>query len=70
MTAARRDDVAAAMSVIQGSRDAQRLVATIREGCAPADALHEGLEQVRGLADGDRLRGFCRELQKSLERRA
>lgn len=68
MSAPYADGAAAAMSVIQGSRDAQRLVATIREGCAPADALHEGLDQVRGLADGDRLRGFCRELQKSLER--
>lgn len=60
----------AAMATIRGGLDAQRLVAVIREGCAPVDALHEGLQLVQATGDEDRLRGFCRELQKALERRA
>jgi len=63
-------DAETAMSVIRGSQDAQRLVASIREGCAPADALMDGVDRVRALNDDDRLRGFLREIQKALERRA
>ncbi len=59
----------AALSTIRGGRDAQRLVATIREGCAPADALLEGLRAIAATEDDDRLRGACRGLQKALEGR-
>jgi len=60
----------AAMATIHGGQDAQRLVFAIRQGCAPADALLDGLKQVQSAGDDDRLRGFCRELQKALERHA
>ncbi len=60
----------AAMSSIRGTTDAQRLMATIRAGCAPADAMLDGMVQVLQLGDPDRTRGFFRELQKALERRA
>jgi hypothetical protein len=56
------------MSVIRGSADAERLVASIREGCAPADALMDAIEQVSGLDDDGRLRSFLRGVQKALER--
>lgn len=58
----------AAMSAIHGCTDAQRLLASIREGCAPSDALLDGFVQVLQLGDQDRTRGFMRELQKRLER--
>ncbi len=58
------------MSTIRGSQDAQRLIFAIREGCAPADALLEGLQGILALGDGERLRGFAREIQKRLERAA
>ncbi len=61
---------AKAVATIQGARDGERLVVVIREGCAPADALLDGLQQVLATGDEDRLRGFCRELGKALERRA
>lgn len=60
----------AAASTIQGGQDAQRLVATIREGCAPANALLEGLRAIAATKDEDRLSGACRGLQKALEGRA
>jgi hypothetical protein len=60
----------AAMSSIRGTTDAQRLMATIREGCAPADALLDGMVQVLQAGDPERTRGFFRELQKRLERGA
>lgn len=60
----------AVMSTIRGGQEAQRLIFSIREGCAPADVLLDGLQAVQAVNDADRLRGFCRELQKSLERRA
>ncbi|OYV00534.1 MAG: hypothetical protein CFE45_08740 [Burkholderiales bacterium PBB5] len=56
------------MSAIRGQQDAQRLIHTICDGCAPADALLEGLRQVRDTGDAERLRGFCREVQKLVER--
>ena len=61
---------AGALSTIQGGQDAQSLVTTIREGCAPADALLEGLRAIAAAGNEDRLRGACREIQKALERRA
>jgi hypothetical protein len=61
---------AAAVATIQGTQDGQRLVAVIREGCAPADALRDGILQVLATEDADRLMGLCRQLQKSLEGRA
>lgn len=57
-----------AMAAIRGTTDAQRLVHALREGCAPADAMHEALQLVLATKDSERLRGFCRELQKRLER--
>jgi len=62
-------DAESTISVIRGGEDAQRLVASIREGCAPADALMVGLNQVCALRDDDRLRSFLRGVQKALERR-
>lgn len=58
----------AVMSNITGQRDAQRAIFAIREGCAPADALLDAFEILRGTGDADRLRGFARELQKAIER--
>jgi hypothetical protein len=58
----------AVMANINGQRDAQRLIHAVRQGCAPADALLEGITQVQTLGDADRVRGFVRELQKVIER--
>ena len=60
----------AVIATIHGGQDAQRLLHAVREGMAPADALLEGLQAVQALNDVDHLRGFCRELQKAVERRA
>lgn len=60
----------AVMGTIRGTQDAQRLVYTIRQGCAPADALFEGIAKVQQTGDDARVRGFVRELQKCLERAA
>lgn len=59
----------AVMATIHGGQDAQRLLHAVRQGCAPADAILDGLLAVQALNDDERLRGFCRELQKALERR-
>lgn len=56
-----------AIATIEGERAARHLVFVVRQGCAPADALHEALNQVLTADDGARARGFCRELQKTLE---
>jgi hypothetical protein len=58
----------AAMASIRGGTDAQHLLHVLREGCAPADALHDALQAVLATNDAERLRGFSRELQKRLER--
>lgn len=60
----------AVMSNISGQRDAQRLIYTVRQGCAPADALWVSIEKVQATGDAVRVRGFIREVQKSLERSA
>lgn len=57
-----------AVSTIAGAQDAHRLLIAIHEGCAPADTLLTGFRMVEGTGDAARLRGFCRELQKHLER--
>ena len=64
MTAALAD---AALATIQGAKDGQRLVAVVREGCAPADALRDGILQVQATGDADRLAGCLRAVQKALE---
>lgn len=56
----------AAMANIDGQRDAQRLIHAVRQGCAPADAVLEGIHQVQAFGEA-RLRGFARELQKTIE---
>lgn len=58
-----------AVATIRGVNDAERLLVVLREGCAPADALLEALQAVLSLEDAERLRGFARQLQKTLERR-
>jgi len=58
----------AAVSTIEGARDAHRLIESIREGCAPADALLSGLRLVQSLGDEPRYRGCVREIQKLIER--
>lgn len=58
----------AVMATIQGQRDAERLLHAIRQGCAPADALLEGIQQVQQTNDEARMRGFARQLQKDIER--
>ncbi len=58
----------AVMSNIRGMQDAQHLLDVVRQGCAPADALLQAMEKVRGTGDPARLRGFMRECQKALER--
>lgn len=55
------------MSNITGTRDAQHLVHSIRQGGAPADALRDALVTVYETGDEARLRGFARVLQKTLE---
>ena len=67
MIAAPSDPV---MSAVSGHRDAQRLMFTVRQGCAPADALFEAVELVRNTGDAERLRGFLREVQKTMEHRS
>jgi len=57
-----------AVSVIEGGRDAHRLIIAISDGLAPADALLAGLRLVESTGDAARLAGFCRGLQKALER--
>jgi len=69
VSAGRSDALAdVVMSSIHGGQDAQRLLATVRDGCAPADALLEALKQVQATDDPVRLQGFARGLQKALER--
>jgi len=58
----------AAVSTIAGAQDAHRLLVSLRDGLAPADALLAGLRLVQSTGDERRLAGFCRALQKDLER--
>lgn len=59
-----------ALSVVEGQEEAAQLLLLLREGMAPADLLHEALERVFRAGDAPRLRGWCRALQKALERAA
>ena len=60
----------AALSTVAGQREAERLLLTLHDGCAPADLLTEALAQVQACGDQHMLRGFLREIQKQLERAA
>jgi len=55
------------MSRIRGQQDAQRVLHTIRQGCATEDALLDAIHAVQGTGDAERVRGFVREVQKRLE---
>ena len=59
-----------AASVCAGQRDAAQLLAALGDGVAPADLLAEALAQVLAHGDQARLRGWCRALQKQVERAA
>ena len=56
------------MSNISGMQAAQHLIHGLRDGCAEPDVLLVILRQVQATNDEGRLKGFCRELQKTLER--
>lgn len=56
------------MSRVHGQRDAQRVLHTIRQGCAPEDALLDAIHAVQATGDAERVRGFVRECQKLAER--
>ena len=55
------------MSAVRGCQAAQQVLFDIRQGIAHPDALHAALQDELAQADGERLRGFMRELQKRLE---
>ena len=59
-----------ALSVVEGQEEAAQMLLLLREGMAPADLLHEALERDLRAGDALRLRGWCRALQKALERAA
>lgn len=58
----------AALGAIRGVTAAQKVLHDIRQGVAGPDALHEALQVEIAHADAKRLQGFCREVQKVLER--
>ena len=58
----------AVMSPIRGCHDAEHLVLALRDGCAPADALLACIREVQATNDAERIRSFCRVLQKVMER--
>jgi hypothetical protein len=58
----------AALSAVRGTTDAQRLIFTVRDGQAPADALFDAAVAVANLRDPERTVAFYRTLQKVLER--
>ena len=60
----------AALAVIAGLHDAERLLHALRGGCAPADLLLEAMLQVQAYGDVERARGWARAVQKQLERAA
>lgn len=60
----------AVMSNIRGMQEAEHLVQGIRDGCASENVLLYVLRQAQATNDAVRLRGFCRELQKAIERSA
>lgn len=58
----------AVLSCIRGQADAQALLTRLRTGVAPADALLVDVLEVQATNDRERLRGFVRAIQKTLER--
>ena len=57
----------AVMGAVRGTLDAQKLVFDLRQGCVPANALHDAVRAVGATGDAERMRAFCRHLQKQLE---
>lgn len=55
------------MSRIRGQQDAQRVLHTIRQGCATEDALLDAIHAVQGTGDAERTRALVREVQKHIE---
>jgi hypothetical protein len=53
---------------IQGERDAEALMQSIRSGCGDGDELSRYLVRTLPGKPSSWLRGFCREWQKSFER--
>ena len=51
-----------------GQADARRVLHDIRHTIPSPDLLHERLQSVLLTAEKERLRAFCRRLQKALER--
>jgi hypothetical protein len=60
----------AAWRAFEAAPTPQHLLHMLREGYAPADALHDALQLVLATGDAERAKGFCRLLQKHLERAA
>lgn len=57
----------AAMSNIDGQRDANRLIFAIREGCAAPDLLLSAFDKATAYGHREYARGLCRTLQKAFE---
>lgn len=55
------------LGACQGDRDGAHLVQVLREGCAPADALHDALQLVLATGDGARVKALARRIQKAIE---
>lgn len=60
----------AALSVCRGTTDAQRLIASLKDGHAPRDSLFDAAFEVANLRDPERTAAWFRTLQKALERAA
>lgn len=58
----------AVMANIAGQRDAQEVLASLRNGCAPIDLLLEEFDRVAAVGNAEHRRSFARTLQKALER--
>ncbi|CAM5796606.1 hypothetical protein [Rhizobacter fulvus] len=57
----------AVMANIAGQRDANQLLFSIREGCAPADLLLDALDHGQKAGEAEYMRAFARTVQKALE---
>lgn len=60
----------AVRAALDGCLAAQRLVHELKGGTALPDQLHDELRALLLLGDPARVRAFCRELQKTVERSA
>lgn len=58
------------MATIHGARAARTVMKDIEGGHADSDAVFSTLKYLLAINDIERLRAFCRELQKCLERDA